>query len=432
MEIILSPITRISGFLTIVLEIDNNVVIDAKCKGTMFRGFEKLLINRHPLDAIYLTQRICGICSSAHSIASSRALEDCSKIDISFNSKLVRNIIHGFDILQNHIRQFYLFSVPDFINVEGEKINSKVPKELENKINENYIKSLYYSTLAHQGLSIFGGKAPHNHGIVFGGVTSKLNLYEFSKAVEIAKELLEFTNIMIDDYQIIEKYYDEYSKLGDTGGNYISFGLFEDTPEFSICKSGALINKELCNLDLNNLKEYEVQDDISFINAPRYMNLTVEVGPLARQSIRSGWIKSSTLNRIKARVYEAKLIAEKLNEMLNLVTINQNESKTDFIDGIGVGTTDTIRGALYHHVEIKDKKIYKYNIITPSAFNLSPTYNNVKGPLEKALIGTYIEDINNPIEIIRIVHSFDPCVSCATHLVSKNGEILNENYFMHR
>ncbi|MBZ4664491.1 MAG: Ni/Fe hydrogenase [Caloramator sp.] len=432
MEIVLSPITRISGFLTIIAQVDDNIVVDAKCKGTMFRGFEKLLIDKHPLDAVYLTQRICGICSSAHSIASSRALEDCSSLIVDYNSKIIRNIIHGFDILQNHIRQFYLFSIPDFVNIETENFKSKVPRDLEIKISDNYIKSLYYSTLAHQGLSILGGKAPHNHAIVFGGVTTKLNQYEYSKAVEIADELLSFCQYMLEDYYIIEKYYNEYFDIGDSGSNYLSFGLFDDTPEFSICSSGVLINKKYNELNLNDIEEYEVIDDISFIKAPRYLNQSIEVGPLSRNCIKNGWVKSSTLSRIKSRVYEAKSIAENVKNMLKEVSINKNTISKDVLDGTGIGTTDTIRGALYHSVEIQNKKINQYNIITPSAFNLSPTYNGIKGPLERALIGTYIEDTSNPIEIIRTVHSFDPCVSCATHLVSKDGVLLNENHFVHR
>lgn len=432
MEIVLSPITRISGFLTIVLKVDNNTVIDAECKGTMFRGFEKLLVNKFPSDAIYLTQRICGICSSAHSIASSRALENCCNVEITPNSKLIRNIIHAFDILQNHIRQFYLFSIPDFVNIEGENFSSRIPRELEIKINDNYIKSLYISTIAHQGLSIFGGKAPHNHGIVFGGVTTKLSSYELAKAIEIANEIIEFIKNMIDDYYTIERYYGEYNNIGDSGGNYLSFGLFDDTPEFEISKSGSILDKVYNKLNLNNLIEYNVSDDISFIKAPRYKDFAVEVGPLARYAIKNGFEKSSTLNRIKARVYEAHNIAIKLLDMLSSVELGQNSNSAQIIDGNGIGITDTIRGALYHNTTVTNRRISQYNIITPSAFNLSPTYNNIKGALEKALIGTNIENLNNPIEVTRTIHSFDPCVSCATHIISKDGVIINEGYYMHR
>jgi hydrogenase large subunit len=84
-------------------------------------------------------------------------------------------------------------------------------------------------------------------------------------------------------------------------------------------------------------------------------------------------------------------------------------------ESYGVGLTDTTRGTLGHWIHIKDKKIYRYNIITPSVWNCSPTDNvGVKGVIEKAIIGAKIQDIKQPIEVGRIVRSFDPCISCAT------------------
>jgi len=75
-KITINPITRISGFLEIQVEIERNKIIDAKSSGMLFRGFEKMLRGRLPLDATYFTERICGICSTAHSMASTLALED--------------------------------------------------------------------------------------------------------------------------------------------------------------------------------------------------------------------------------------------------------------------------------------------------------------------------------------------------------------------
>ncbi|WKB36522.1 nickel-dependent hydrogenase large subunit [Terrilactibacillus sp. S3-3] len=73
-RIVINPLTRISGFMEIDVTIEQNQIIDAKTKGNLFRGFEKMLVGRQPFDAVYFTQRICGICSSAHSVASSLAL----------------------------------------------------------------------------------------------------------------------------------------------------------------------------------------------------------------------------------------------------------------------------------------------------------------------------------------------------------------------
>lgn len=73
----------------------NNKVVDAKSSGLLFRGFEKMLLGRSPFDAIYFTERICGICSTAHSVTSTLALEDALKVHPNENGKMLRDIIHS-------------------------------------------------------------------------------------------------------------------------------------------------------------------------------------------------------------------------------------------------------------------------------------------------------------------------------------------------
>ena len=99
-RIIINPVTRISGFMEIDAIIDNDTIVDAKTQGLLFRGFEKMLMGRNPFDAVYFTQRICGICSTAHSMASTLALEDAMGIAVSEQGKYLRDIIHACEFLQ--------------------------------------------------------------------------------------------------------------------------------------------------------------------------------------------------------------------------------------------------------------------------------------------------------------------------------------------
>ncbi len=78
--ITIDPITRISGFLEIKVKVEDNIIVDGKTSGLLFRGFEKMLEGRPPLDAIYFTERICGICSTAHAMTSTLALENALNI----------------------------------------------------------------------------------------------------------------------------------------------------------------------------------------------------------------------------------------------------------------------------------------------------------------------------------------------------------------
>ena len=222
----------------------------------------------------------------------------------------------------------------------------------------------------------------------------------------------------------------------------MTYGVFDqifDEPETYV-KSGVLINNDRQNFDPSKITEdirysyysapkevltqedYDWQPDVqkkdaySWIKAPRYDGLPMEVGPLARLS---------TLDRITARAIEASKICNILDNLLQKVKLNKADQKIWQIpqSSVGVAFRDTTRGALSHRITIKDQKIDTYNIITPSLWNVSSEDSNGnKGVIEKALIGTYIENIKDPIEIGKIIRAFDPCISCATHIISDDYE----------
>ena len=84
----------------------------------------------------------------------------------------------------------------------------------------------------------------------------------------------------------------------------------------------------------------------------------------------------------------------------------------------GIGLTEAPRGALGHWISISDRKISRYQVVTPTNWNASPMDDlGQKGPIEQALIGTPVADLNQPIEILRVVHSFDPCLACSVHML---------------
>ena len=90
--------------------------------------------------------------------------------------------------------------------------------------------------------------------------------------------------------------------------------------------------------------------------------------------------------------------------------------------GTGIGLTEAPRGALGHWVSVASSKISKYQIVTPTCWNASPMDDAGKvGPIEKALIGTHVVNTAQPVELLRIVHSFDPCTGCSVHVMSPEG-----------
>jgi Ni,Fe-hydrogenase I large subunit len=117
MRIAIDPITRIEGHLRIEVEVQDGRVTDAWSSGTMFRGIEMILRHRDPRDAWVFAQRICGVCTTVHALASVRAVENALGITIPDNARLVRDLIAGAQLVQDHVVHFYHLHALDWVDV---------------------------------------------------------------------------------------------------------------------------------------------------------------------------------------------------------------------------------------------------------------------------------------------------------------------------
>jgi hydrogenase large subunit len=138
-------------------------------------------------------------------------------------------------------------------------------------------------------------------------------------------------------------------------------------------------------------------------------------------------VRISVMDRHLARAHEAKVVAEAMNDWLTQLEQNMRgpvySTYTTPSSGSGVGLTEAPRGALGHWVRISDRKVINYQVVTPTCWNASPMdARNTKGPMEQALIGTPVKDPNRPVEALRVIHSFDPCLSCAVHVMRPKGK----------
>ena len=460
-RVVINPVTRISGFMEIDADINNNIVADAKTEGLLFRGFEKMLVGRNPFDAVYFTQRICGICSTAHSLASTLALEGALDVVVSQQGRYLRDIIHGCEFLQNHIRHFYQYTAPDFIKLpEGNTLfetdhnDFRLPKQKNDLIAQHYFDSLEFSRNAHEMLAILGGKAPHNHGIFIGGITTQATPEKIAQLRSLLLNIRQFVcEVMIPDAYTIAKYYQEYFEIGRGYGNLLTFGCFNGYEKLGTLYVNPSTYSDSRIMELNpgeiteNIysswyiaksetytpfetvpePDMKKSDAYSWVKAPRYRGLPYEVGPLARMWLCGEYRNGiSTMDRTLARVLEAKKIANIILILLDNLIPGACVQKEYEIpqSAYGAGLIDTTRGALGHWIKIENQVISLYQIITPSAWNLSTRgQDNLPGPGEKAIIGTLIKNSDTPVELGRIIRSFDPCVSCATHVYSMGNLI---------
>ena len=197
----------------------------------------------------------------------------------------------------------------------------------------------------------------------------------------------------------------------------------------------------------------------SWLKSPRYADEPMEVGPLARmlasyvsgqprvKSLVDGVLKAlnvgpgalfSTLGRVAARGIETRLLAEKMDEWVDALAANMaagelrihDTTKWDPsswpADAMGAGFHEAPRGALAHWVHIANGLIANYQCVVPSTWNAGPRdAKGRRGPYEEALLGTPVADPERPIEILRTIHSFDPCMACGVHVVDATRRTLS-------
>ncbi len=189
----------------------------------------------------------------------------------------------------------------------------------------------------------------------------------------------------------------------------------------------------------------------SWLKAPRYDGQVMEVGPLARalvayaagvpavkQSVDATLKKLgakpaalySTLGRVAARALESEIVMSRLEGWLDELERNLNSGDTRIADTAkwahsswpqsarGFGPHEVPRGSLGHWVEIQNGLISRYQAVVPTTWNASPRdAQGQPGPYEQALVGTPVADPSRPLELLRTVHSFDPCLACAVHVL---------------
>mgnify|MGYP001190124751 CR=1 FL=1 len=281
-RVTIDPVTRIEGHLRVDVEVDNGRVKKAWASGQMWRGVENILIGRDPRDAWAICQRICGVCTTVHAVASVRAVENALKLEIPVNANYIRNLIILAHAIHDHIVHFYHLSALDWVDVGSalkadptkaaslaESLSSwkgnskqefkqvqerltgfvgtgqlgiftngywghpamKLPPEVNLIATVHYLQALEVQRYASKIVSNLGSKSPHIQNVAVGGVSNPLAVD--AQSVLTMERLLAvkawidklgdfIKNVYLVDVAAIGAFYADWTKVGRGITDYLS------------------------------------------------------------------------------------------------------------------------------------------------------------------------------------------------------------------
>ncbi|WP_147822132.1 nickel-dependent hydrogenase large subunit [Salidesulfovibrio onnuriiensis] len=351
-------------------------------------------------------------------------------------------------------------------------------KALHLQVKAARMMSVYGAKNPHTQFTVMGGVTCYE-GLTDKYINDFLGLYE-----EVKDFILDY---YIPDLIAVAGFYKDWAAIGGTT-HFLSFGEFpaqggEADLDSRYIKPGVIFNRKITDVkkfDPSKIEEHvrhswykpgdpqhpykgvtepqytslDDHDRYSWMKAPRYDGYNTEVGPLATCLVNYGlghpeFVKYvnfvlgklevgpealfSTLGRTGARGIECLIIALKTAEWVEDLKENVAKGNTDICkdwdmpeSAKGVGFVNAPRGGLSHWIDIKGGRIDNFQLVVPSTWNIGPRCdNNLPGPLEEALLdNTPIADPERPVEILRTVHSYDPCIACGVHVIdNKTGNV---------
>lgn len=545
----IEPVTRVSGALGFhtVIDFDQRRSLDARAGASLFRGYELILKDREPSDAIAVSSRVCGLCSGSNAIAAALSLEMAYGVAPPPLAITARNLAASAEYLFDHPQSLFLYAGSDYseavvrrttpslwekakraaapnADAHGFRAISDIMTAMNPMAGDLYLEALHVTRIGREIAAAIFGKYPHPSTIYPGGIGIVPERETFNRVLGRIHLLIEYSKkvaLIWDD--LVEFFYYAnplYRKVGETEANLLSVGAWDDAEGYDgsyqncdewgerrLSTPGAVVNGELRTTRLTELNigieefvahsfyrqwegprlksdprgsplspfhpwnkktipdpvERNWKEKYSWGTAPRWDCEPMETGPLARLWVsalaarlknefvytspgglemelprlesparRLSWRvpeKPNALERNRARAYQiaySSLMA--FTFMLKAFEyLQKGEKKMSAlfrspVQAIGVGFWESVRGALTHHIAIRDGRIADYQILPASTWADSPRDPfGVHGPCESAVMNTpLLEEFTLPeeftgIDILRTIRSFDPCLHCAVH-----------------
>jgi sulfhydrogenase subunit alpha len=420
-KISLNHITKIEGHARLDLEVKGNKLV--KCELGSIEGsryFEPLLKGRDYRDAPEITSRICGICSSAHGVASVMAMENVLGIKATEQTILLRELQTIGERIRSHATHLYFLALPDFLGYESALAMTK-------KYMPEIQRALRLVKIGNEMVTAVSGRVMHQISTAIGGFTHFPNQ---SKLDEFRKKLLESKKDVIETAKLILSL--KLPNLSTTGEMFSLSHKKEYGTSHGFIRSGKneFEQKKYAKL----IKEYHepysnanfvVKDGKSYYVGAlaRVVNNLDRLSPSAKDFIKKNKIDFSDCNPFKNNLAQAvelihywEYTAECLKDFkVKYEPIVKPKTKS----GHGIAANEAPRGTLWHEYKV-DKGVITYaNVVTPTAQMLRNMQDMIAVYVQQ-MIEKKTKKEKMVLEIEKLIRSYDPCFSCATHFLRVN------------
>ncbi|KIM12740.1 MAG: hypothetical protein KU37_02355 [Sulfuricurvum sp. PC08-66] len=416
-------IERIEGEAQLDFSLDDaGRVLDASTRFVHFRGMERILEGRDALDALAITPRVCGICGHSHLLATVSMLENLyahagQSVTPTPKAHAIRRITQQSEVLQNHLKWLYLVMFPQSRALLG--IEAPSP-----------MQALSICAKINSMTALLSGQWPHSSYAMVGGVTCDPTYSEIMRALALLEEVAAFvTHHVVSmpleawEEHIVERPIVE-GALGALLGDFEALGLLESGHSHGrlLALPARMVDGVRYDASLDAIEEEAHSDEGTYAKRVRYAGKFYETGPLARTVLgnRAGinalWRRygDSAPLRIVARIDEIVSILGEIRALLQTLDLSQSScvevAPFGSISGTGVGIVEAPRGLLLHRATLQRGIITRYDIITPTQWNLGNGTATHSGIAQQAMRGA-----TSSAKAALIFRTFDVCSVCTTH-----------------
>jgi sulfhydrogenase subunit alpha len=386
------------------------------------RFYEVLIVGKKFTEISSIVSRVCGICSAVHTLTSQMATENALGIKVTQRTEFLRSLLLHGGAIESHALHLGCLVLPDLLRYDGPLSMAKdYPAEVTIALN--------LKKLGNQIQELIGGRAIHPINAIVGGFgkaptkTELENLNsELEKGLSLSDKMLElFSKIKLPEYTdhvgiyaALEPRDEQYSYLGDN--ILTSDGLSRPLIDFRKICHEKVVSHSTAKQSLYNSKPFMV-GSLARINLnSKYLSGKARE---AQQMLLPNLPSHNSIYNNYAQMIELIYSIERSQQLIKFLFEegfeHEDSLKYEIHAGKGVGAIEAPRGTLYHYYEFDDEgRILDADIITPTAQNLANVEKDMRGAVEK-LLDQPQEAMRSSLE--HIARAYDPCISCATHLV---------------